>query len=249
MASPRRRRAAPGDPLVAVAYLRVSTDKQENGPAAQRAAIEAWATARKVRVVVWASDEGVSGAKELADRPGLLSATGSLVAMNAGLLVVAKRDRLARDVMVATLIERRVAAAGARVVSADGAGNEEGPSGDFMRRILDSAAEYERALIRARTKAALAVRRAQGLPSGPPPYGYRVVATGALNVRGRPATRLEEHPQEQAVIAQIIELERAGASQREIVEILERAGVRSRGDRPLAQVQVHRILTARRAAS
>jgi hypothetical protein len=40
-----------------------------------------------------------------------------------------------------------------------------------MRRILDAFAEYERAMIRARTKAALQALAAQGVKLGPPCYG------------------------------------------------------------------------------
>lgn len=245
-----KRRVQPGDAAIAVAYLRVSTDKQENGPEAQRATIEAWGARGGIRLAAWHADQGVSGASELADRPALATALGELRVLGAGHLVVAKRDRLARDVYVAITIERAIEACGARVTSADGTGNGAEPADQFMRTILDAAAEYERALIRARTKAALAARRAHGLPAGPAPYGYRAVATGATNVRGRPATRLELHPDEQAVIARALELARRGASQREIATTLEGEGVRSRAGEPLSQVQVYRILvTARGCAS
>src|SRR5258705_8349502 len=43
-----------------------------------------------------------------------------------------------------------------------------------MRQLLDVFAEYERALISARTKAAAQAKRARGEPAGHPPYGYRV---------------------------------------------------------------------------
>jgi hypothetical protein len=59
-----------------------------------------------------------------------VKALGELRALGAGVLVVAKRDRLARDVYVAATIERAVASGGARVVSADGTAN-----GDASRRV------------------------------------------------------------------------------------------------------------------
>jgi site-specific DNA recombinase len=90
----------------------------------------------------------------------------SLRAHGAGTLVVAKRDRLARDVAVSALIERAVRESGARIVSADGVGNGDGAADAFLRAILDAAAAYERELIRARTRAAMAVKRAKSERSG-----------------------------------------------------------------------------------
>jgi hypothetical protein len=53
-------------------------------------------------------DIGVSGAAELDRRPGLLAALGALAEERAGLLIVHKRDRLARDPMIAGMITRLV---------------------------------------------------------------------------------------------------------------------------------------------
>jgi hypothetical protein len=78
----------------AVAYLRVSTEDQQLGPEAQRAAIEAWAAREGVQVVAWHLDQGVSGGADVEDRPGLVAA---LRVERAGILLVAKRDRLARE--------------------------------------------------------------------------------------------------------------------------------------------------------
>jgi site-specific DNA recombinase len=169
----------PGNARLAVAYIRVSTDEQRLGPEAQRAAIEAWAAREGIQVAAWRIDQGVSGGSDLGDRPGLVAALGELRALGAGLLVVAKRDRLARDVYVASTIERAVAQGGARVTSADGTANGDTPADAFMRTVIDGAAAYERALIRARTKAALAAKRARGERSGEVPYGMRLSADGA----------------------------------------------------------------------
>jgi DNA invertase Pin-like site-specific DNA recombinase len=225
------------NPLLAVGYLRASTDEQRLGPEAQRAAIEAWAAREGVSVAAWHVDQGVSGGSDLSERPALVAALGELRALGAGVLVVAKRDRLARDVYVAATIERAVATGGARVVSADGTANGDTPADAFMRTILDAAAAYERALIRARTKAALAAKRARGERSGEVPYGYRAVEGG----------RLVEDEAEQRVLAVVAELRAAGLSHRAIVTELAARGVTSRAERPFAKTQIARIL-ARSAA-
>lgn len=232
-AMPRTARR-PGSPSLAVAYLRVSTDRQELGPEAQRAALQAWADRAGVTIAAWHTDSGVSGASELADRPGLAAALGALRALGAGVLAVARRDRLARDVGVAAAIDRAVDQCGAQVVSADGAGNGASPADAFLRTIMDGAAQYERALIRARTRAALAAKKARGERAGTVPYGYTADDQG----------KLSPHPGEQAIIAQVHALRAAGLSLRGIVSELARAGLVGRTGRPLALPQVARIVRA-----
>jgi DNA invertase Pin-like site-specific DNA recombinase len=148
---------------IGVGYLRVSTLAQELGPEAQRATIEAWAAREGVSVVAWHIDAGVSGASPIEDRPALCAALAALRAHGAGLLLVAKRDRIARDVVIAATVERAATLAGARLVSADGTANGDTPADAFMRTVIDGAAAYERGLIRARTKAARAGKAAKGV--------------------------------------------------------------------------------------
>jgi len=220
------------DPKTAVAYLRVSTDEQHLGPEAQRAAIESWAAREGVSVVAWHVDQGISGAAGLDARPALVAALASLRANSAGLLMVAKRDRLARDVVVAATIERAAAGAGARVVSADGTANGGTDADAFMRTILDGAAQYERALIRSRTRAALAAKKAKGERVGTVPYGFRLAADGVS---------LEADEAEQGVIAVVRDLRAAGLSVRATVAALASKGLVSRKGTPFGVTQVQRI--------
>lgn len=170
---------APTDPALACCYVRVSTDSQDLGPDAQRAQCARWAATNGTRIVSTHSDLGVSGAAALADRPGLLAAIEALRANGAGVLLVAKRDRLARDVIVSAMVERLIEREGARVLSADGSANATGPEGGLFRNILSAFAEYERHVIAARTRAALAVKRSRGERlGGHTPYGYVVAPDG-----------------------------------------------------------------------
>ena len=230
-----KRSARPGNPLVAVAYLRCSTSEQTLGPEAQRAQIEAFAARAGVAVVAWHCDAGVSGGAALADRPALVAALAELRAVDAGLFLVAKRDRLARDVVVAACIERDVAAAGGRVVSADGAGNGDTPSDALLRGMLDLFASFERQLTRGRTAAALQAKKARGERVGTVPYGYSADAAG----------RLTPNAAEQGVIAVIRELRAAGMSLRNIEAELARRGVLSRSGRhPIALPQIAKLAKA-----
>ena len=106
----------------AVGYIRVSTEEQVLGPDAQRVALEQWAVARQVELLAVFEDRGVSGATPLDRRPGLLAALECMAKSRAGWLVAAKRDRFARDVIIAAQLERLVGRDGGQLVSADGAG-------------------------------------------------------------------------------------------------------------------------------
>jgi site-specific DNA recombinase len=230
----RRRGPAAGDPKVAVAYLRVSTDEQQLGPEAQRAGIERWAAGEGVRVASWHIDQGVSGGAPLAKRKALETALAALAPAGAGLLVVAKRDRLARDVIAAAIIESLAGKAGARVVSAAGEGGAGGddPSAQLMRTLIDAFAQYERAIIRNRTRAALAVKKGRGERTGGVPYGQRVGADG----------RLEENPAEWEIVATVRGLAALGKGAGAIARELKARAVVGRTGRPLSSVQVGRIV-------
>lgn len=212
--------------------MRVSTEEQSLGPEAQRAAIEAWA-AREGVTIMAVHEDRLSGATDVPDRPGLLSALSDLGRLSAGVLVVAKRDRIARDVVIAAMVERAAASSGARVVSADGTGNGDTPADAFMRTILDGAAAYERALIRSRTKAALAAKSARGERVGAVPYGYRLASDG---------TRLVPDAAEQETIALVRRLASEGMSQNKIARELASSGIVGRSGRPLFQAQIGRML-------
>src|SRR5580692_4976502 len=82
----------------------------------------------------------------------------------------------ARPWLLTASIEHAAAEAGAVVRSSAGEGNGSTPADEFMRGVIDSAARYERALIRARTKAALAAKSAKGERVGAVTYGFALAA-------------------------------------------------------------------------
>ena len=162
--------------MKAIPYLRVSTDDQRNGADAQLAACKAWAKTHAVDVGQHYVDQGVSGATPVAERPGFLDALNALEPGDQ--LVVAKRDRLARSVEVAIVAEGLVTRSGATIVSADGLDPDDTPEARLMRGMIDLFAEYERALIKARTVAALRAKKARGERVGAIPYGYDLLPDG-----------------------------------------------------------------------
>ena len=203
----------------AVAYIRVSTDDQHLGPDAQREAIRAHCERSGLHLVAEHLDHGVSGGAPLDKRPALMAALDDLTP--GAVLVVAKRDRLARDTMAAAMLERLAARAGASIETANGAGNGDSPEALLMRRMMDAFAEYERALIRARTKAALRVKRARGEKTGGDcPIGSTVADDGK---------HLVAEPREARALALIRELRAGGMTIRAIAAELNKRGVAARG--------------------
>jgi DNA invertase Pin-like site-specific DNA recombinase len=119
-------------------------------------------------------------------------------------------DRLARDVLTAALVERLCERVGASVASANGTGNGDTAEAALMRTLLDAFAAYDRALIRGRTKAALALKKARGERTGGIPYGFAVTARG----------QLLPHPEEQATVTRARVLRAEGKSLRQVAAAL-----------------------------
>ena len=222
--------------MAAVAYLRVSTDEQAEsglGLDAQLSAVQAAADRLGVAIAAVHTDAGVSGAKGIESRPGLFSA---LAAVKRGdVLLVAKRDRIARDMLLTMQVERELERKGARLVSAAGEGTDsEDVGGLIQRRVLDLFAEIERQMTRARTKAALAEKKRRGeRVSGAIPYGFRLAADGV---------HLEMCEREQDVIALVRSLRCDGLSYRAIVETMNRNNVPTRTGNAWQLRQIQNII-------
>jgi DNA invertase Pin-like site-specific DNA recombinase len=215
--------------------VRASTERQELGPEAQRAELSRWAE-RSAITLASVHEDALSGGTELEHRPGLLAALDAVREHRAGVLVVTRRDRLARDVLIAATIERAVHRAGARVVSTDGVGSGDSPAEAFQRSILDAVAQFERALIRERTRAALRAKPARGQRAGNVPWGYRADADG----------RLEVLEAEAAVARRVLRMRSEGVPLRAIARTLARDGVAGRTGRALSLTQVARIASRAR---
>ena len=209
-----------------IAYLRVSTDDQSeagNGMNAQRDACQAYASRTNAEVVGPFADEGVSGAAAIDKRPGLMEALGALG--KGDVLLVAKRDRLGRDPFIVALVEAAVKRSGGRVVSAAGEGTDgDGPTDVLMRRIVDAFSEYERLVIRSRTKAALGAKRRRGERTGGMPLGFDLADDGRRSKAGNPLA-LVANPAELAALEVIRELAAGGLGPRGIAREMTRRSV------------------------
>lgn len=227
-----QRRSHKGSPSKAVAYLRVSTDRQDLGLDVQSAGISQWASSKGVEVVASFTDEAVSGGTALSEREGLRAALKALREYKAGILVALKRDRFARDGGLMSELERLVGRKGAVLRTADGASDGAGFAGAVQRESMDFLAKLERLAIRDRTSGGLRRKLEKGeAPGGNPPYGWRIVKTpDSTDERGW-RRMLEEEPAEQSALRLIVELDSQGLSWAEIARRVAAAGYAPRGTR------------------
>ena len=104
-------------------------------------------------------------------------------------LVVVRIDRLARSLSHLLEVIDRLEAKGAHFRSLQDPIDTASPQGKFTLQVLGAAAEFERALIRERTKAGLRAARAEGRVGGNP--GLR--ARDPAAIRRARAARVESH--------------------------------------------------------
>jgi DNA invertase Pin-like site-specific DNA recombinase len=219
------------DPKIAVGYVRVSTEGQKLGPEAQEGEIRAWAAKEGVDVVDIQRDLGISGKTPYKERKGLTAAVESLPVHSAGLLIVAKRDRLARAVEVAAEVVILVEKVGAQIVSADGTGNyQDGPEGGLIRGMMDLFAQYERTLIASRIRSAFKIKRARGEKLGGwAPFGKLAIQRPEGSDPKTVPVYMVDNPEELAVLERIRTLRAKGLSLRTIVRELNDSKTPCRG--------------------
>lgn len=205
-------------------YLRVSTDKQADSQAGMNAQLDScvsWCERNDIPFIHLAAhdDPGVRSKIHPFDRPGF----GELmkVLKPGDCIVVAKRDRIARDTVMLCVLERELEKEGIKFISAEGVGNGDSPEDILVRRIVDAIAEYERALIRKRTKLGLQSKKRRGEVYCRDLYGYK-------NVDGQ----FVPDEKEQAVIHAMKANQKEGWSYRKIAEWLNGSGIKPpRGDK------------------
>src|SRR4029078_11540588 len=102
------------------------------------------------------------------DRPGIQQALDLLGRGDADVLVVSKLDRLSRSLLDFASLMDRSRHEGWSLVALDLGVDTTTPSGEMMAGVLAVFSQFERQLISERTKAGLAVKRAQGVRLGRP---------------------------------------------------------------------------------
>jgi DNA invertase Pin-like site-specific DNA recombinase len=145
----------------AIAYYRVSTVAQGKsglGLEAQQSAVRAFCERESIELLSEAVEVETGKGSDALDRRPVLAATLNAARRADAAIVVAKLDRLARDVhFISGLMAHRVPFITAEL------GKDADP---FMLHLYAALAEKERALISERTTAALAAAKARGVVLG-----------------------------------------------------------------------------------
>ena len=233
--TPSRRK--PGTP--AVAYLRCSGLGQVDGDTwdRQTAAIGKYARAHGLTVAEgdWFRDEGVSGTKDMGDRPGLAALLDRIESNGVRVVLVENASRLARDLMVSEVILAQLRDAGCMVIDCDSGTNliddSDDPTRRLIRQVLGAVAEFDRRVT------VLKLKAARDRKSKKQPGGRRVEGRKPYGSR----------PGEAAVVARIRELHRKphGEERRslgDIVKILNDEGRPTRSGKQWTKESVRLVI-------
>ena len=215
-----------------VAYFRVSTERQGRsglGLDAQRERCAQFAAQNGMQVIEAFTEVETGKGTDALDRRPQLAAALAAARRHRGPVLVAKLDRLSRDVhFIAGLMAQRVPFLVAEL------GADVDP---FMLHIYAALAEKERRMISERTRAALAARKRQGAQLGNPTNRAEAGRAGAAATT-EGARRFAEN------VLPIIQQVRANGvnSLRGIAAALNARGVRSARGGQWAATQVGAVL-------
>jgi DNA invertase Pin-like site-specific DNA recombinase len=150
----------------AVIYTRVSTDSQttEN----QRLQLRAYASRMGYQVVGELSDQGISGTKGKADRPGFKRLSDLIARREVDIVLAWSVDRVSRSLTDLLSFLEELKAKGVDLFLHQQSLDTSTPSGRAMFQLLGVFSELESALIRERIHAGLDRARQQGKRLGRP---------------------------------------------------------------------------------
>lgn len=218
-----------------IGYIRVSTDGQckddKFGLEAQREQIEAYCAGHDMEIVQWVRDEGESGAKE---RPGFDSLVYGEITASA--VIVAKSDRVARDINIYYYYKMLLRKKNVRLISIAEDFGQFGVFASMLEAFTLCVAEMERENINKRTSGGRKLKAAAGgYSGGKAPMGY-MIRNGRLIV----------NEQEAETVRKVFELRDLGWTMKQIADALNGAGFHGRSDKPLCTSHVQNILNNRK---
>jgi len=167
----------------AAGYLRVSTEAQAGperyGLDSQRSDIEAFAAAGGYEVITWYTDAGISGGT--LDRPGLVACMDAAAHRSVDVVLVAKMDRLSRDLMGSLWIRKELLRYDVQVLSVAEPFDAEDPAGRLFMQIVSAFAEFEKNRITERLSGGRKQKAKQGgYSGGRPALGYTATKGGKV---------------------------------------------------------------------
>ena len=221
-----------------VGYLRVSTQDQAGedrfGLAAQREAIEDYARREGHTVTAWYEDAGISGGT--LDRPGLQSLLTEAPGGSFSTVVVAKMDRIARELAASLWIEKELLKAGVELVSVAEPFRGQDPANVLFRQMIGAFAQFEKSRIAERMVGGRTAKaKTGGYAGGGAPMGYQAQRGGKA---------LTADPNKADTVQAIFTLRNQYPewTLREIAQALNDAGHTTAQGKQFAAMQVKRVL-------
>lgn len=217
-----------------VGYLRVSTQGQTSddkfGLEVQREQIERYCESKGHEIIGWYEDAGVSGAKE--ERPAWGEILRGEVEDGVEAVVVAKSDRVARDVYIYFAYKNELRKKGLQIISVAEDFGELGAYSVILDAMLAAIAEVERMNITARTSGGRKQKASKGgYSGGNTPYGYVCKSKMLVVV-----------PEEAKVVKEIYALRSKGYTYRGIVSELCKRGRLTRSGKQFSIAHIQNIL-------
>lgn len=160
----------------AIIYTRVSTEEQATDGYGLEVQIELarnYARLYEYEVIAEYSDPGISGTKDVDERPGLMATLEAARAKSFDVLILPSLDRLARRGALGLKLYDEFESVGVAIAAVKERLDTTTPTGRLMRTFFLGLAEFERDLIVERTTAGRNARgRRDGDRGGRMPMGY-----------------------------------------------------------------------------
>ena len=214
----------------AFAYLRVSGKAQVEGDGfvRQESSIRAYVKRHGIKLENVFKEEGVSGSKDIINRPAFIKMMEALHANGVKLVLVESLGRLARDLMIQETILHDLKMNGLQLVSVSEPDLcSDDPSRKLMRQIMGAFHEYEKQMIVIKLRGA---RQRAKLKRG--------------NCEGRKA--FGYYPGENEIMKRIFDLAASGETTTNIAKILGKEGVKARGGGQWLQPTISKLLTRKK---
>lgn len=219
----------------AVAYCRVSTAGQTGdgkfGIEAQRESIKTYCAENNIEIANWYIDEGVSGAEKKRPALGRLL-EGEVTNPPVQYVVVAKADRLARDIELYYGFKAKLRDIGLEIISvSEDWSAQERLTALILENFMAVIAEIEKENIRSRMSGGRKQKaKSGGYAGGKAPMGYRVE-------NGKLVINEDEAP----VVRFIFARKAAGKTMLSTVSALNDGGFHTRGGKPFTISTVQSI--------
>jgi site-specific DNA recombinase len=204
------RKQAEKEQVNVAAYVRVSLREQaEEGHslAAQRRAVKDAAEVRGWRLVEVYEDAGATGGN--LERPGLQALLEGAKAGHFQAVIITSLDRLSRRSRDLHQLAGQLEDMGVGLVCLRESLDSTGPVGKLIFALVGGVAEFERDLLRERTRNGMEQAKREGRVAGRVPFGWR-----------REGKLLVKHDEEQKALAKAKRLRRQGKSLRQVAALM-----------------------------